>query len=75
MPGWLSPGRLTEQLGQTAELCDPDGKVLGRFIPTLDLAGWEPASADISDEELARRSASSSRRYSTAEVLKHLETL
>ena len=60
-------------LGQTAELCDPSGKVLGRFVPAIDLAEWEPLSPDVSDEELARRARSNEKRYSTAEVLSRLE--
>lgn len=63
------------KLGQPAELCDATGKVLGRFVPLIDLSEWEPVSPDISDEELERRAKSTEKRYSTAEVLKHLEQL
>jgi hypothetical protein len=63
------------KLGQPAELCDASGKVLGRFVPLIDLSEWEPVSPDISEEELQRRSKSTEKRYSTAEVLKHLEQL
>jgi hypothetical protein len=64
-----------QQLGQSAELCDPNGQVVGRFVPLIDLAQWEPVSADVSSEELARRAKSTSKRYSTVEVLAHLEKL
>jgi hypothetical protein len=58
-----------------AELCDPSGKVLGRFVPLIDLSEWEPLTSDISEEELKRRMNSKERRYNTEEVLKHLEKL
>jgi hypothetical protein len=58
-----------------AELCDPSGKVLGRFVPLIDLSEWEPLTPDISEEELKRRMNSKERRYTTEEVLKDLEKL
>ncbi len=54
------------------ELCDPSGRVLGRFVPLIDLSEWEPLSPDISEEELDRRASSKEKRYTTAEVLAHL---
>ena len=36
---------------QDVELCDPDGRVLGRFIPRVDMSEWEPISPDVSEEE------------------------
>lgn len=60
-------------LGRTVELCDPSGQVLGRFVPLIDLAEWEPLSPDVSEEELDRRAKSTEKRYSTTEVLAHLE--
>ncbi len=62
-------------LGQAAELCDLSGHVLGRFVPLIDSAKWEPCTPDITAEELARRSQSTGKRYTTAEVIKHLESL
>jgi len=62
-------------LNQPVELCDPSGRVLGRFVPLIDLSEWEPISPDISEEELNRRAKSNQKRYSTAEVLAHLEKL
>jgi hypothetical protein len=57
------------------ELCDETGKVLGRFIPQLDPAQWEPLTPEISEEELQRRLKANEKRYTTAEVLAHLEKL
>jgi hypothetical protein len=62
-------------LVQAVELCDPSGRVLGRFVPSPDLAEWEPLSPEVSDEELDRRARSPGKRYTTAEVLAHLERL
>ena len=62
-------------LSEVVELCDPSGCVLGRFIPHVDLSEWEPVSPDISPEELDRRFRSQEKRFSTAEVLAHLERL
>jgi hypothetical protein len=59
-------------LSQVVELCDPSGKVLGRFVPALDASEWEAMVPEASDAELDRREASEERRYSTAEVLAHL---
>jgi hypothetical protein len=60
-------------LSQAVELCDPLGQVLGRFVPLIDLSEWEPLSPDVSEEELDRRAKSNEKRYTTAEVLAHLE--
>lgn len=73
----VDPG-LSKQLhglGQAVELCDQSGKILGRFVPAIDLAEWEALTPGVSEEELDRRSHSSDKRYSTAEVMKHLESL
>jgi hypothetical protein len=60
---------------QPLQFCDDSGRVLGRFVPEPDLSEWETASPDISEEELQRRLNSNEKRYSTAEVLAHLEQL
>ena len=57
------------------ELCDPSGKVIGRFLPLIDMNEWEPLSPEVSEEELDRRSKSKGKRYTTAEVIAHLEKL
>jgi len=62
-------------IDRPVEICDPSGKVLGRFVPLVDMSEWEPLSPDISDEELERRSKSTQKRYTTAEVIAHLERL
>jgi hypothetical protein len=59
---------------QAAELCDPSGKVVGRFEPVFDLSEWEILGPPISDEELERR-AKSDKWYTTEEVLAHLRGL
>src|SRR5437016_145121 len=63
------------ELTQEAELCDPSGRVLGRFIPRIDMSEWEPLSPDVSEEELDRREKSNEKWYTTNEVLAHLEKL
>lgn len=62
-------------LSQVAELCDPSGRVLGKFIPAIDLSEWEPISPAVSEEELDRREKSGEKRYSTSEVIAFLENL
>ena len=64
-----------QQLTDAAELCDTAGRVVGRFVPQLDLSEWERCEPEISEEELQRREQSLEKRYSTAEVRAHLETL
>lgn len=61
-------------LGQAVELCDPSGKVLGRFVPLIDLSEWEPGTPEAGEEELDRREQSTD-WYSTEEVLAHLKNL
>jgi hypothetical protein len=62
-------------LTSSVELCDPSGRVLGRFIPLIDLSQWEPVSTPASEEELNRREQANQKRYTTAEVLAYLEKL
>lgn len=66
--------KLTD-LSQAVELCDPTGRVLGRFVPMIDMSKWEPVSPAASEEELDRRERSGEKRYTTAEVLAYLEKL
>jgi hypothetical protein len=56
------------------ELCDQAGRVLGKFVPLIDMSEWEPVSPDVSEEELDRREKSTE-WYSTEEVLAHLKSL
>ncbi len=61
------------QAKQPVEICDRLGRVIGQFIPSIDTSEWEPISPDVDEKELDRRSASNEKRYTTAEVLAHLE--
>ena len=56
------------------ELCDAQGKVIGRFFPHLDPSEYN-LEPQISREELERRKRSSEKTYTTAEVLAYLEKL
>ena len=47
-----------QELGHPVELCDPSGRVVGRFVPLTDVSEWEPVSPDVSEEELDRREQS-----------------
>lgn len=67
-----SVSRQLDGLSQAVELCDPSGRVLGRFVPLIDLSQWEPVSPEVSEEELDRRSNAGEKRYTTAEVIKLL---
>ena len=62
------------ELTDDAELCDPSGRVLGHFIPYVDMSEWEPISPEASEEELELREQSSE-WYTSEEVLAHLEKL
>jgi len=66
--------KLTEVI-QPVELCDPSGRVLGRFVPLIDSSKWEPVTPGASEEELNRREQANEKRYTTAEVLAYLEKL
>lgn len=68
-----SSGKL-RNLIEPVELCDTYGRVLGRFMPRIDISEWEPVSPDISEEELDRREQSE-KRYTTEQVLAHLKSL
>ena len=61
------------QINRPVEICDPAGRVLGRFVPLIDSSLWEPISPAASEEELNRRELSNEKRYTTAEVLARLE--
>ncbi len=56
------------------ELCNESGGVVARIVPVLNPAEYEAVEPQISREELERRKQSS-RWYTTAEVLRHLESL
>jgi hypothetical protein len=60
-------------LSQPLELCDEQGHVLARVVPTPNPSDYEQVEPPLSDDELARRRQEPD--YSTAEVLAHLEKL
>jgi hypothetical protein len=69
---------LSSKLGQQfqpVELCDPDGRVLGQFIPKIDLSQYEPLEPQVSEEELDRRQFQETESYTTEEVLAYLKSL
>ena len=77
MPKFTLDAELAKKLNdyrQGAELCDPMGKVIGRFVPAFDPAEWEILGTEISEEELDRRSRSD-KWHTTEEVLAHLHGL
>jgi len=61
-------------MAQPVELCDESGRVLGRVLPEVNIADWEPVAPDLSEEELQRRE-NESESLSTEEMLAHLESL
>jgi len=61
-------------LAAPVELCDPSGRILGRFVPVVDLSELEFDAPEVSDEELDRREQSTE-WYTTEEVLAHLKKL
>jgi hypothetical protein len=61
--------------GHPAELCDASGKVLGRFVPLIDLSVWEPIGPEPTEAELDDIENSNEPTYTTAEVIAHLEKL
>ena len=54
------------------ELCDPSGRVIGRFFPAVSAESVEPALPQVSEEELNRRQHSTE-WHTTDDVLKRLE--
>ena len=57
------------------ELCDVNGRVLGRYFPQLDPAEYDLEPPPLSEEELERRRSSNEKTYTTAEVLEYLRKL
>ena len=62
-------------LADAIELCDESGRVVARVYPAADPAEYDLWVPPISDEQLKRLEESDEKRYTTAEVLAHLETL
>jgi hypothetical protein len=63
-----------QAVSEAAQVCDPSGRVLGLFVPEIDMSEWAQVSPDVSEEELDRR-AESGEWYTTAEVLAYLKSL
>lgn len=57
------------------ELCDESGRVVARVYPATPASDYDRWVPPISEEELKRLENSNEKRYSTAEVLAHLESL
>jgi len=62
-------------LAEPIELCDPSGRLLGRYLPALDPQLYEGLESPLSKEELEKRKQSKGKTYTTQEVLAHLERL
>jgi len=67
--------RLLHNLSQPLELCDESGRVVGRVFPTLELSQYEPWVPPFDEDDLRRQEQAGEKRYTTAEVLAHLEKL
>ena len=63
-----------QNLRDVVEVCDPAGNVLGCFVPSPDLASWEPAVPEATEEELQQREQSSE-WFTTEQVLERLKQL
>jgi hypothetical protein len=55
------------------ELCDERGSVVARVKPVFNSMSFDAQHPPASDDELDRRSKSSEKRYTTAEMLGYLE--
>jgi len=62
-----------QNLTHPLELCDASGRVVGRVFPAEDASEYDLSQPPLSQEETDRLLGE--RRYSTAEVLAHLEKL
>lgn len=67
--------RQFDNVGEVIELRDPEGRILGHFVPVSAPGEWETVSPDVSEAELDRRERAGETRFTTAEVLAHLEKL
>jgi|tagenome__1003787_1003787.scaffolds.fasta_scaffold14435239_1 hypothetical protein len=61
--------------GAETEICDEQGRKLGRFVPEFDPALFKVPEIGLSAEELARRLAPDTKTYSTEEVMEYLRSL
>ena len=64
-----------QDLRQPLDLCDESGKIIAHVIPALNPDDYEPVPPpELSAEELRKRKEAT-KWYTSAEVLKHLESL
>lgn len=70
----VDPITLTRLLDarQTLELCDDSGRIVGRFIPTVDRSECIDLEPQVSEEELDRRERAGGGRP-LADILADLE--
>lgn len=61
-------------LSTPVELCDPKGRIVGTFVRAAEWEPVDPLEPEPTDAELDHRIATD-RRFTTAEVLAHLESL
>jgi hypothetical protein len=66
-------GQRLHQVTEPVELCDESGAVLGRFVPAVDMGRFEPVTPDLTLLAMEQR-RQSTEWFSTAEVLRHLES-
>ncbi|HEX3315222.1 MAG TPA: hypothetical protein VHR72_10050 [Gemmataceae bacterium] len=59
---------------EPVELCDPAGKVVGKFFPRFDPDDFEIIGPELSTEELLDR-VRNDKKFTTEEVLEHLRRL
>lgn len=66
---------LLHNLSEPLEFHDESGRVMGRFLPEIDLSDYEPwEPPPLTKEELQRR-AQESESFTTTEMLAYLEKL
>jgi len=59
---------------QPVDLCHPSGRIVGRFVPQVDLSKWTIRGPELTREELERR-ANSTEWLTTSDVMAILEKL
>jgi hypothetical protein len=60
-------------LTEPAELCDDEGRVIGRFLPRMDPTQFTPLEPQVNDDALSLRERSTD-WHSTSEVLDSLRS-
>jgi hypothetical protein len=65
-----------QEVKQPVRVRDASGRLLGSFVPALDLSQYGPWEPVLDEAEIQRmEQAKKGKRYTTAEVLRHLESL